>query len=227
MTKIEIITKKVDLERQINESLKKRLNKTIDNSLDVFRKILQDFVQSTIENTSVWQSIAGVNEKGLDAHFGIWAGQNESIREQLLEIWRNQIRVKSLSAGNNLARVRLEAVKSDWAEISSSDAGKTFSENSGETLYWMDWLLNGNISLSSKINKYNITFDLKPGQRSRSGKAVMEIVKDDPYKFPIDLVGGQPDANNNFVTRAFQDTITNNNKKLRKKFMEIVYLGLQ
>lgn len=227
MTSIRLLTTPADLKKQINDALKKRLGRNLKSSEDLFSGILRTFVKKTIENTEVWASLKGNSDRGLDAHFGIWAGQIDSRLQALMEIWLNQIQVRVFpSTGKELVRVSLRAVRSDWAEISESAAGKTYSAPSGETLAWMDWLLNGNVSLSSKIDEYNISFDLKPGDRSRSGKAVMRISPNNPYKFPLDLVGGEPSANNNFVTRAFDVAVSDNNKEIKAEFMRIIQSAL-
>lgn len=217
---IKLLTTKNQLRNQIDIALSKRISGP--DIVGKFQEILRKFIQETIEATSVWKSIGGDSSTGLDAHFGIPKGQNDSRRDALLDIWKQQIRVRVLPRrAKTLIAVRLEAIESDWTKVSTDPAGITTSKQG--TLAWVDWLLNGNVSLDSRINKYNIQFDFDESKhQSRSGKAIMEFDKENPYQFPIDLVGGQPDANNNFISRAFEETITDKRKELKETFMRLI-----
>lgn len=226
--KIKILTTKNDLQKQITLSILKKLTARLEGARDVFEGILRTYVKNTIKNTEVWQSLSGNSETGLDAHFGIPASENEDRLKELMNIWLKQIKVRVYKpkkiGGVYQFRVKLFAIHNDWKEISDASAGKTFSKPSQETLAWMDWLLNGKISLSDKITNYDIKFDIsdKEQHKSRSKKAIMVLSKTSSYNFPVDLVGGEPNATDNFIIRAFEATIANNNIILRDAFIRTI-----
>lgn len=204
---IKLIDSKKEIIRKINEeAINIFKNKFYNNNIkDEIEEGVQHFILKYIRNTKVWQSLLNGGKKGLDAHFGIPREQLASKLESLLSIWANEISIKAEAVkflGDTfIMTYKIEAIRADWADVLSSDAGVTwnYSRNypAGLRLPWLEWLLVSGDQLV--IDGYTIDFGDYPSPKpSRSGKAIMRPKLS--WRIPTGF--GPFNSDNNFITRA-------------------------
>ena len=228
MAGIRILNNNINIQNQINNAIIKKIDRSLKFSDRKIRNDLELLLKNRIENSEVWQSIAGNGQNSLDAHFGIKSGAtNSRIRSTILDNWLEQINIEKLPTKNLSDRFvigfRIEAIESNWQKILDLDESKTINNRKGkdELIYWMEWLLTGNTNLPSDISEFGITFDLTSRNKSRSGKAVMK--KGLPsYEFPENLVGGEPSTDDNFITRILDDIVKDRQGNLIRSLIKLV-----
>jgi len=196
------------IKREINNEAIRVLSSEFYNKTNInhISNIVRDAVLTYIKGSDtniVWPALAAGGAQGLDAHFGIPKDSLYDRLQTILDIWAQEIRVVPQTIQKGVDRFvfsyKFEAIKADWADVLSSDAGITI--NKGEKLHWLKWLLLTGDAL--RIKDYHIVFgNFKRG--SRSGKALMRANTE--WVIPPEF--GPFNSDNNFVTRALNDLAT-------------------
>lgn len=206
--------------RIINEAFIKKLEKNF-YSPSVSKKIedaVKPVIINKIRNSKTWQSLADGGQKGLDAHFGIPKGELHSRLENIMREWEKQIFVKPITIKRRpnsfILSYGIFAIYSDWEQVLSLPDGITINDSRnakrGKTekeIPWLNWLLIGGDKV--QIEGYSILYGNFSASRSRSGKAIM--IPKLSWRIPTGY--GPFNKNNNFVTRALQEIIDNNEIK--------------
>lgn len=223
MTSIRLIESNIDISRIINDAVVKKLDASFNSSSNInfIKTIVKSFVIKVIKNSDIYRDILYSNI-GLTAHLGIPKDRKKSMLDNLLEAWGEQIVCEPLGSSKSAAgqkfqyRYRFGAIESDWSKILAHPDAKYPNESRrarlGEapaTIPFLEWLLVAGDQL--KIEGFQISA-IEEGSRptARSGAAIMIKADGASWQIPTNYGSNAPD--NNFVTRAIDIAVENDNK---------------
>lgn len=189
-------------------------------NLERIRKIVAIFVKEAIVNTDTWKSLLSDSDKGLHAHVGLPVASKQDRLNKILNMWAKEIEVRPRKVSHTGKYFTIGydfyAIEVNFGNVLSSPEAivENFSKksNKGETpkyIPWLHWLLIAGDQV--QINDYHIKFGSYDLNRSRSGKAIMVV--NGHYVLPTFF--GPYGKDNNFVCRAMDEIVRNNDFKQR------------
>ncbi len=189
------------LERKILDSLANQINARLRKIRTSFRESIRVLIKQMILDTPEAESMqaGGI----LSGEFGFYPGVGEIRIDAIAQRVRDSARVdftKIKRKGKELSgRIRIRVVVSDFSDVFSIPEHKYISEQSGEAVEWLKWLL---LEGDKIINtEYGIKWG---GPNSRSGLAYMlpltkKFIR--PFRVSPQFTGTQ---NDNWLTRPFE-----------------------
>lgn len=184
-------------DKQIISNILEALVPEVDNYLKKALKNIRNSLPETIRNalytTPEYKSLIGGQ---LQYEFGI--PNPTSAITNIIGIWSNNIVVTYNSPTISNSRIKasfsVSMIRSDYADVLSSDDALVIDNLRGYQLPWLEWLLlEGNRTI---ISKYQV--QLGPSRSSRTGYAVMKP-SNKSWKVPSEFAGT---TTNNWITRA-------------------------
>jgi hypothetical protein len=218
---VKILDSDSQIQKKAFNYLLSRLKTSQPLIIEPIKKLLGPLLEFYLYDTDVVKSLldAGSAEPVLNAEFGIVKGEEDDRVSQIINQFISEIEVESMSSGRNTAKFKFGAIRSNYIDVLSLDAGKTYNLNykSGKTkdvLPWLEWLLIGGGEIEGFDIKYINT------TQSRSGKALMKIGSywSTPQEFA-------PIGDNNFVTQAINNMI--NDPKFMTQVQGILINAIQ
>ena len=193
---INIVETDKQISDQILSALIPQIDKYLKNSLQSVRKELPGIIKNILINSPEYVSLIGGQ---LQYEFGIPDPANKL--SEIFDIWTNNISINykapTASAGKIRASFSVSMIRSDFADVLSSDASLVIDNLRGYSLPWLEWLLlEGNKTIVSKQEVV-----IGPNKFSRTGFAIMRQ-SNKSWKVPAQYAGT---IRNNWITRAIDD----------------------
>jgi hypothetical protein len=193
---LKILESDSQITKNILELLIPELDSYMKKSLQYIRNNLPSLIFNILTNTETYASLVGGQ---LQYEFGI--PDPASKLDEILNIWTNNVVIEYkspiASAGKIKASFSVSIIRSDFADVLSSDAALVIDGLRGYSLPWLEWLLlEGN-----KTIVQNQQVVVRPSKFSRTGMALMQE-SNKSWKVPSQYAGT---INNNWITRAIDD----------------------
>ncbi|NBT09167.1 MAG: hypothetical protein EBS98_10260 [Chitinophagia bacterium] len=193
--------KLLDTDKQINTNILQALIPEIDDylkkNLSKLRQSLPNLIRSILMNTPEYNSLMGGQ---LQFEFGI--PDPSSAISSIINIWSNNIKIEYNGPKISSSRVRasfsVSLIRSDYADVLSSDDALVIDNLRGYNLPWLEWLLlEGNKII---VRKQQVEFG--PNIASRTGNAIMRP-SNKSWRVPSEFAGT---ITNNWITRAIDNS---------------------
>jgi hypothetical protein len=203
----------LETDKQIATSILQALVPEVDNylkkALQNIRSSLPETIRNILYSTPEYSSLIGGQ---LRYEFGI-PNPSSSITN-IINIWSNNVVVAynapTVSNSRIKASFSVSMIRSDYADVLSSDDALVIDSLRGYQLPWLEWLLlEGNKTI---ISKYQV--QLGPSRSSRTGYAVMKP-SNKSWKVPSEFSGT---TTNNWITRAIDNAETQIEQLIEKAF---------
>jgi hypothetical protein len=192
--------KLIETDKQISAKILQALVPEIDNylktSLNELRKILPSNIKSIIQNTPEYNSLIGGQ-----LQFELGIPDPSSSLVNIINIWSTNIKIEyngpKISNDRIKASFSVSLIRSDYADVLSSNDALVIDNLRGYSLPWLEWLLlEGNKIL---VRKQQVEFG--PNKASRTGNAIMRM-SNKSWKVPSEFSGT---ITNNWITRAIDN----------------------
>lgn len=203
----------LETDKQITTSILQTLVPEIDNYLKKvlqnIRRSLPETIRNILYSTSEYSSLIGGQ---LRYEFGI--PNPSSAITNIIDIWSNNVvsvyNAPIISNSRIKASFSVSMIRSDYADVLSSDDALVIDSLRGYQLPWLEWLLlEGNRTI---ISKYQV--QLGPSKSSRTGYAIMKP-SNKSWKVPSEFSGT---TTNNWITRAIDNAETQIEQLIEKAF---------
>jgi len=187
MPRIDIVIKESNLsiEKQVRKCIEEELNKHIVSQIESIKKAIKSgllikYRQDKTTNALIFGP--------LNAHFGFVAGRENYIVYKILETMINNIEYEfkpfRVSGSKFNGGLTIKILKEGFEDLLSLDVAET--DNKGELLPWLDWLLNRGSSII--IQDFHISFSVRKNFAfSRSHQAIM--VPNGTWRVPGEFSG--------------------------------------
>lgn len=192
--------KLIDSDKQISTKILQALVPEIDDylktSLSELRQILPSNIKSIIQNTPEYNSLIGGQ-----LQFELGIPDPSSALVNIINIWSSNIKIEyngpKISNNQIKASFSVSLIRSDYADVLSSNDALVIDNLRGYSLPWLEWLLlEGNKIL---VRKQQVEFG--PNKASRTGNAIMRM-SNKSWKVPSEFSGT---VTNNWITRAIDN----------------------
>jgi hypothetical protein len=154
---------------------------------------LKQLIEIGIKSSSEYQSITTGDLRG---QLGL--PNAEEALNNIINSLVNDITVEtkiSASLSNLRANLIIRAINMDWSQVLSL-ATSRYTTDKGRLIPWLEWMIFlGDIII---VKDFEVSEDIKPGEKSRTGDAVM-VKSGSGWRIPPDYSGTVYD---NFITRA-------------------------
>lgn len=206
---IKILESDKQISNEILNALIPEVNTYLKNSLQKIRSELPSLIMTILQNTDTYTALMGGQ---LQYEFGIPDPSN-SLKE-IFSIWSNNIKIdyKAPTISNNKIKgsFSVSIIRSDFADVLSSDASLVIDNLRGYSLPWLEWLLlDGNQII---VPKQQVV--IGPNKNSRTGFAIMRE-SNKAWRVPSQFAGT---ITNNWITRAIDDNESIIDQLLQKAF---------
>lgn len=207
---IKLIESNKDITNKILQTLIPEIDKYLKKALQKIRKSLPNLIIKLIQNTPEYNSL--INGQ-LKYEFGI--PNAESAVSNIINIWSNNIVIEyngPVATNSTIkASFSVSLIRSDYADVLSSNDSLVIDTLRGYQLPWLEWLLlEGNRII---VSKYEVK--LGPSKVSRTGNAIMKS-STKSWKVPSQFAGTSSD---NWITRAIENGEDEINDLLNKVFV--------
>lgn len=207
---IKLIESNKDITNKILQTLIPEIDKYLKKALQKIRKSLPNLIIKLIKNTPEYNSL--INGQ-LKYEFGIPNADNAI--SNIIDIWSNNITIEYNGpvAINSIikASFSVSLIRSDYADVLSSNDSLVIDTLRGYQLPWLEWLLlEGNRII---VPKYEVK--VGPSKVSRTGNAIMKS-STKSWKVPSQFAGTSSD---NWITRAIENGEDEINDLLNKAFI--------
>lgn len=187
--------------QKLQRAMEREMARKIKLKRSTFLAELKDLTYWILFESDTIQSLLGRagEEDNLAYHFGLWAGSEPSIVEEIIQIITGNIYDKfdgwKSTANGSEGNFRILLHGSTIDTLVESSIGKIDTAK-GEQIPWLEWLLTrGNEII---IADYHIKFGF--AMASRSGGAIMAPTLE--WSVPSQFAGTRDD---NWITRALTD----------------------
>jgi len=207
---LKILENNKEISDSILASLSPQVDKYLKKALQKIKKSLPNLIIKLIKNTPEYNSLISGQ---LKYEFGI--PNADSAISNIIDIWSNNIIIEYNGpvATNNIikASFSVSLIRSDYADVLSSNDSLVIDTLRGYQLPWLEWLLlEGNRII---VSKYEVK--LGPSKVSRTGNAIMKS-STKSWKVPSQFSGTSSD---NWITRAIENGEDEINDLLNKAFI--------
>jgi len=192
-SKIKILESDLQIQNKINIEISKYINSKIKKNKNRAISKLRRSVDTWIRSQPEVKSLLKERVSGeLNAQFGLRPGSADSAVDQIVSSIVDSIQISVLTVDKKLrGSVEFKFQSRTFTNLLGLTSGFSITEK-GQSLHWLDWLLNRGDSVIVIGYKY------QPSNQGRSGGGKMVV--GDSFRVPPNYSGTN---DNNFITRAF------------------------
>lgn len=193
---ISVVLKESDaqIEKLILDALIEEINPVLSRAAIQIKKIVKPYFITAIKACPEMVSLRWGDLRG---ELGVESA--ESKLDNIVNVLADSIEIEhkklTKSAGNLRGGFTLSMVYGDYHDILGLDAATQLTEK-GQILDWLAWLLTYGDSII--VRDYEVSFNVPPRSKSRTGIAVMMKTEKGRWRVPSQYSGT---ANDNFITR--------------------------
>jgi hypothetical protein len=206
---LKILESNAQINKLVLEALVPEIANYMSASIKKLRTNIPKIISETIKNSPEYDSIMSGQ---LKYELGIPDPQTKLAG--IIEIWTNNIYTEyhkpTISAGKIKTSFSMSLIRSDFADVLSSDFSIVVDAARGYNLQWLEWLLlDGNKVI---VPKHEVIF--RNSRFSRTGAALMKE-STQSWRVPSQFSGTITD---NWITRAIDSAQTKISDTIEKAF---------